>query len=807
MKSNNTPISLALTLAAAAVLAGCNASSKDDTPETVQPPFKVSVEFPLTTISDGQMRSQLVGGAGSVCSSVQPDDCDDWDEYWAYYGDTSAKVAVALTEPVEMSQVKIDALVADPSWETDPDFKVGVELILNYLQGQLGDDLEYADWQDFRADFIGTTNAEVPALPDDVDGESIWFDSSSAQYATFEGLKKADQRLNYTVTEAKSAAVSAMVNALAADILTDEQDVIKTVVAGLVSTDARKQDELLLALKGIDAGGTLLADGDALYNSDLSYLVDDDNAGDFFRLVDTLDANSFILDQAIIDAIDVQSGWDSSEHQDEVVLILQAMLDESGEVSVDYSNNTGEGKNRDVFGDAFSDVVLRDGYETGLDLWNDLPGTIRYKILELLIDDLTDYERAVEYVGLSNSVNGDAVGLYQAFVEQARDASGKETPTILVMTSSSANSYAAADYYQGVFEQAGAEARWLPLDRAYRKARDEAQCDWLAAYHSDYASAAHLDLLYPDYFESHMTACEQGLASEIEAADGIVINGGDQVRTFDALVTFDGAVRQDSAELTQILARQAAGDLIIGGTSAGAAVQGGGKLLNAEPVNPMITAGSAYDALVNGYDSSNHEPTGGMGTFPWGVTDTHFSERARETRLVRLVEEADVRFGFGVDETTALNVAEHNGEGTHRVVMQVTGAGGVYIIDAAELVATADAPFEANNVITHYLTEGDRFVWYPQSETYDIEFADTGTELTLDQTPAVGATNNDVLYEDNYRTWVRNTLVAGETGATGTSFEDDPQYTLTISAGADTVAVQKGDQVSYQNLTLDIAHD
>jgi hypothetical protein len=139
--------------------------------------------------------------------------------------------------------------------------------------------------------------------------------------------------------------------------------------------------------------------------------------------------------------------------------------------------------------------------------------------------------------------------------------------------------------------------------------------------------------------------------------------------------------------------------------------------------------------------------------------------------------------------------------------MQVTGSGGVYIVDALDLVATADAPFEATSVITHYLTEGDRFVWYPQSETYNIEFANSATVLTLDQAPAIDPTNDDVLYEDNYRIWVRNTLVAGETGATATSYEDDPRYTLTLSSSALTDAVQKGSQVSYQYLHLDIAHD
>jgi cyanophycinase-like exopeptidase len=36
------------------------------------------------------------------------------------------------------------------------------------------------------------------------------------------------------------------------------------------------------------------------------------------------------------------------------------------------------------------------------------------------------------------------------------------------------------------------------------------------------------------------------------------------------------------------------------------------------------------------------------------VFDTHFSERARELRLLRLLHQADAKLGIGVDETSVV---------------------------------------------------------------------------------------------------------------------------------------------------------
>src|SRR5438552_188093 len=77
--------------------------------------------------------------------------------------------------------------------------------------------------------------------------------------------------------------------------------------------------------------------------------------------------------------------------------------------------------------------------------------------------------------------------------------------------------------------------------------------------------------------------------------------------------------------------------------------------------------------------------TRGLGFFQGGVIGQHFSQyRGRLARLARAAIERRVRFGFGIDEDTALAVAP---DGT----VQVLGLGNVTIVDAAG-AACQDGP-------------------------------------------------------------------------------------------------------------------
>ena len=76
-------------------------------------------------MSDNIRQNQLVGGAVNVCSSAGQSACEDWDA-WASSSLTDeqrALAAVAVTEPIEMSEAKIAALIADPAWVADSNFQ------------------------------------------------------------------------------------------------------------------------------------------------------------------------------------------------------------------------------------------------------------------------------------------------------------------------------------------------------------------------------------------------------------------------------------------------------------------------------------------------------------------------------------------------------------------------------------------------------------------------------------------------------------------------------------------------------------
>lgn len=107
-----------------------------------------------------------------------------------------------------------------------------------------------------------------------------------------------------------------------------------------------------------------------------------------------------------------------------------------------------------------------------------------------------------------------------------------------------------------------------------------------------------------------------------------------------------GGVRDDSDAMALIRDRFNRGELLVGGTSAGTAVQGGCSLHDDGFTIPMIDGGQARSVLVSGYDEGIAVFEGGLGLFSYGITDSHFSERARETRLVKLAQQQGVRFGL-----------------------------------------------------------------------------------------------------------------------------------------------------------------
>jgi len=112
----------------------------------------------------------------------------------------------------------------------------------------------------------------------------------------------------------------------------------------------------------------------------------------------------------------------------------------------------------------------------------------------------------------------------------------------------------------------------------------------------------------------------------LRTATAVWFDGGQQSRIADAYV--GTAVER---ELYELLRRGG----VLGGTSAGAAVQS--KLMIARG-NPVAVTAIGLDLL------------------PGAVVDQHFRQRNRQPRLLRVLEEHPGHFGIGVDEETAIIV-------------------------------------------------------------------------------------------------------------------------------------------------------
>lgn len=321
--------------------------------------------------------------------------------------------------------------------------------------------------------------------------------------------------------------------------------------------------------------------------------------------------------------------------------------------------------------------------------------------------------------------------IYREMVQAAAARAGGRKPLIGIVTASSRNPFNDRDIYHYAFQSAGAEVLWLPLDGALRRAIDQGECAYLPVHASAYANQGmptsapllHLDQRFPDLAALQLSHCAgQGalLNAALARLDGIFFSGGDQARLIDALLSPDAQGRPTlpSPQLRLLQQRFAAGSLVVAGSSAGNAAQAGGQWRG--KAVPMISGGDSLQTLARGF-SSNLGPTvegasrsgtlyaeGGLGFFEYGALDSHFSQRGREGRLLRLVTDSGMDYGFGVDENTALVVYRRDPHGRAR--MRVVGQGGVFIVDArhARTESVAAGAYAAAGVRLHYLMEGDQ---------------------------------------------------------------------------------------------------
>jgi cyanophycinase len=184
--------------------------------------------------------------------------------------------------------------------------------------------------------------------------------------------------------------------------------------------------------------------------------------------------------------------------------------------------------------------------------------------------------------------------------------------------------------------------------------------------------------------EQHEQANERELGELVAGASGVFFTGGDQVRITNLL---------GGSLLDRVLHRRHEEGMVLGGTSAGAAMMSG----------TMIVEG-----LSEATPRVGNVRTGpGMEFMRGVIIDQHFGQRGRSGRLLSAVAESPHQLGIGIDEDTALVVQDG--------VFEVIGCGAVTVLDAGELTYNdvLERRFEEHvalcDVKLHVLTAGLRF--------------------------------------------------------------------------------------------------
>ena len=443
--------------------------------------------------------------------------------------------------------------------------------------------------------------------------------------------------------------------------------------------------------------------------------------------------------------------------------------------------------------------------------------------------------RQKEFANLAQTSDGFTVEIIRKIVELAQQVSGPQRkPRLLLVTASGRDPFAAVDMYSNLFEEAGADVSWLPLNAAYQAAQqntlnNKASCEQLPQYLAAYHGTYQRQRVYPDLMQQLERFCQQGSAAAVEQirrADAIFINGGDQSLTLQAFRHEDGSA---TAELKQIESMLGAGQIIVAGTSAGTAVMSGGSYQGRKV--PMISNGDSFSAMQFGaFDlpapqsgcdkdqscsnglAENHltfNRNGGLALFPWGVLDTHFAERGRQARLIRLQHDTQTRFGFGIDENTALLVGFEQGENAPEVKMAVLGEAGVYIADMQQAQSSGEgSASRIEKVSTHYLTRDDRLEI--KDGILRTRFADWKFAANNNSSPLLSS--GEIFERDNYRQLALLLCLTQSRQADGKAVRVGQGHLLSLykdmsSHTRQGLYRQPGKEVqycSYRNIMLDI---
>ena len=232
-----------------------------------------------------------------------------------------------------------------------------------------------------------------------------------------------------------------------------------------------------------------------------------------------------------------------------------------------------------------------------------------------------------------------------------------------------------ATMFQRIIESAGGRerARFALFQCASKSASSAQQAGEIFAHYGVPRDRLTIVDLTPE--NANRQAFSPQVVDQIRSSTGAFFVGGDQSRITRALLKPDGAPTPALLALKDMWRRGG----VIAGTSAGASMQST-RMLDM-PALPDESLDEGMDALDFGIHHDGYyrgmSVTEGLGFFRAGIVDPHFSEqRGRLGRLARALIEERVRFGFGIDENTAMLVS-HDGR------IEVVGTGNLTIVDTA----------------------------------------------------------------------------------------------------------------------------
>lgn len=446
-------------------------------------------------------------------------------------------------------------------------------------------------------------------------------------------------------------------------------------------------------------------------------------------------------------------------------------------------------------------------WTTGRDIWQQFSEGQKDAIYDLLQLATIKEGRHVPEVAMPLQLNNNhSLGIYQEIVNQAKKAGNKAKPRIVIFTASSRDPFAAVSYYKSLFNTLGAETSWLPINLAFQKAQVDGAslCKNFASILQQAQGTNRREEMYPDLFEYQQNFCREGhifATKALRDADAVFFNGGDQSLTYQAFKNADGS---DTPELAVIREKFNAGTLVIAGTSAGTAVQTGAP-------HVMITGGDSVTAFEKplqlttgpcGLNCTNElgaspltgQGSGGLGFFPYGVLDTHFSERGRQGRLWQLLSQTKGQLGVGIDENTALLVKPLSNGAS----MRVLGEGGVFFTQPGPLPTIWR---------THYLTQDDQVTVAGSGKETQLQFQLAPWKYTGSNRKQMLMRTNDVFTGSRYRSLASLMCQNHNDVATGRFDVNGKAWQLTMNRNSQTNSRNGSYQVQGQVFAACSYHD